>query len=1163
MRVQWRCAALGLLLLAAALPGPLLAQGFQGQLTAIIEDEQGAAVPGASVTVRNEKTGDTRTQVSQSAGTVVFPNLLVGTYTLTAELSGFKRYERRGIEVKSNQVVDVKARLAVGGVEETMTVIGGAELVKTTSSQLEGGTFSARQVTDLPVYDPGLTGDVTNFAVLVPGVGTQPGGMAGWGGVIGGNRPRNNSFVVDGLDNNEPDVTGPVATPIQDSVAEFQLITNQFSAEFGHSTAGQFVTATKSGTNELHGGIWEYNINRHLLSLDNLTRATAGPDFEKPRFDRNRFGGQLGGPIVKDKLFFYGAYEYQNLTQAGVSSTEILVPTASGLATLQALAANPATGISPISVGILRDHVPTAGTATDTALVFNRATGQFVPIALGPFSATTPNYNRVHVGQFNLDAHLGDHRLSGRGYYSRANSIQAGALPTDEFNSNVTNTTKRGTLSWVFIPRHNVINEFRAGYTDSVGDYPVDLPAAPGAGDVFANYALDDIGLEIGPQSNFPQTGTNSTLQIGNTTTWIRGGHTFKVGGEYRRVESASAFLPRARGEYRYESFDQFVRDQLPTGLALRGVGSEYFLGDRDAVYGFVQDTWRVTPRLTLDIGVRYEFTQVAKDSARQAENAISNVDIRSERNAAGQVIFDTLTPAHQALLLSQFPDGRTTFRQPGSDKNNFGPRVGFAWDIGGDGKSSLRGGFGIAHDVFFGNLPLLQLPPQAQVETGTDIACSLSPRPAWCNVPDPSASTVGFLAGGAIGAAIDPTTSTDRTAARGSTTAYVGDEVSPETYTWSLSYQRQLATDYVAEVRYIGTWSRKLPVQLRKNAGIPNPVPLPIFASQAEALSQSYSGAPTLAQHLAARTRLLGPYGFLGTVTAFDPVGESTYHGASVSLTRRFSNRFGFNVNYTLSRTEDNAENELFTSLVNPRRPDDFWDIDSNTGLSGLHKPHKVAASWQWEISKSKNKLVGGWVLSGAFIFETGQGLTVQSARDQNGDLDATGDRAWLNAANDNKLGTDTSFVCYAGGRTYISGTAAGCGGSSFVVGYVANDPSARWVRGREGAMRGVGLEKSRRGALLGPGPIHTLNLALYKKIDFGRMDLRLGVTCNNCTNTPSFALGSGSAFQSTAVASGAAGRAFVTPGTPQFLDETIFSGGLGSAPFQRIIQLEAKLSF
>jgi hypothetical protein len=1165
MKFSWLRAAAVLLLLVAGLPLPSGAQSFQGQITGIIADAQGAVVPGATATLKNEATGETRTQVSGKTGSVAFPNLLVGTYTLTVEAPGFKKQEQKGIQVRSNTNVDVNLKLSLGGIEETMTVVGGADLVTTTSSQLEGATFNARQITDLPVYDPGLSGDVTNFAVLAPGVGTQPGGMAGQGGVIGGNRPRSNSFVIDGLDNNEPDVTGAVAQPIMDAVEEFQLLTNQFAAEFGHSTAGQFITVTKSGTNDFHGGLWEYSINRHFNSLDNLTRATAAddPNFDKPRFDRNRTGAQLGGPLVKDKLFFYSAYEFRNLNQAATAGSEILVPTAAGLGTLTSLSTTAGSGISPVALGILRDHVPTAGAQTATVPVINRANGQTIQIPVGAFAANTPNFFREHTAHLNIDANASqNHRVGLRLYYYKASQIDAGALPTDEFNSNLSFKTKRGTLSWVWTPRPDVINEFRAGYTHITKDYPVDLPPAPGTADVFANYALNDLGLEVGPNSDYPQTGGNGTTQISENLSYVRGAHTFKLGGEFRAITSDSQFLPRARAEYQYESLDQFLHDEIPSVLALRGVGKPTFIGDRPAMYGFIQDTWKVSPRLTLDLGVRYEFTGTAKDNEAQNLNALANVDIRNDKNAAGQVIFNTLTPAHQQLLLETFPDGTVTFKKPGADTNNFGPRLGFAWDINGDGKSSLRGGFGVAYDVFFGNLALLQLPPQLQVESSTDIACTLTPRPGWCNTATPSTNTIGFLATGGLGPTIDPTASEDVSVARENTTAYLPyPETSPKTVTWALSYQREVAHNFSVEARYVGTHSSDLPMQRRRNAGIPDPVQLPIFASEQDALSRNYAGAPTLAAHLAARTRLLGPYDFLGSVTSFDPVASSQYHGGSISLTRRFSGGFGFNLNYTLSRTEDDTENELFTSVLNPRRPDDFWDVKSNRGLSGMHKAHKAAASWQWEPFHGKGAFLKGWLLNGAFIFESGQALTIQSARDQNGDFDATGDRAFFNANGNDKIGTDTNFVCFSGGRSFVAASAAACGGNANVVGYVAQDPNAGWVRGREGAQEGVGLVKSKRGAFIGPGPIRLLNLSLYKNISFSKYNVRFGVTCTNCTNTPSYALGTASGIGATDAAS--ANRAYATPGTPNFLDKSSFSGSMGSAPFQRIVQFEGKFSF
>ena len=652
-------APLALAALVIAVGAPLeWAQGFQGTITALVEDDQGAMIPGASVTLRNQDTGETRTQASTSSGLVVFPNLLVGRYTITVELTGFKKYERANINVKANQQIDVSARVQVGGLEEVVTVQAESDLVNVRSSQLEGGSFDSKIIRDIPIMQGGnLDGDPNNFAVLAPGVGTQPGGVTGSGGVIGGNRPRQNNFVVDGLDNNDPSVTGPMVPVIQDSVAEFTLLTNQFNAEFGHSTAGQFVSTLKSGSNDFHGGAWGYVINRYFNSLDNITRATAvdDPDFEKPRFDRQRVGAQVGGPIQKDKWFFYGAYEYRNFNLAGSPSGQILVPTAAGLGTLQALAALPGSGVSPLNVGILRDYVPTAGSAVTSVDVLNEGTGQLVPVEVGAFSATTPNYLREHLGYFSTDYQAGTHRFSGRFSYYRGRQISAGELPTPDFNAEPSQDTWRAGLSWVWTARPNVVNEFRAGYTNNENAWPVPgLPGGPPGLDVFGNYNIDELSLFIGPNSSYPQSGFDKLSQVSNTTTWIKGSHTFKFGAEFRRINSSSDFLPRARGENGWSTLDGFVRDTIPDAVTIRGVGHSVFDQSRNAVYGFVQDSWRISPRVTVDLGLRYEWTGIAKDSALQDLNNFASIfDVRTEVDADGNNIWNSLTPFHQQRILS------------------------------------------------------------------------------------------------------------------------------------------------------------------------------------------------------------------------------------------------------------------------------------------------------------------------------------------------------------------------------------------------------------------------------------------------------------------------------------------------------------------------------
>jgi hypothetical protein len=1105
----------------------LHAQRLDGTLRVTVTDKSGATIEDARVIVTNQATNVPKTATASSAGTYVFPDLTVGIYTVTVEKDGFRKAVVKDIQVESNQVAEANAMLEVGDVSATVEVEAGAELVKTESSEL-GATFAGKVVNDLPVNT--LGGDVKEFAVFAPGTTTQQGGVQGSGGSVGGLRPRFNGFSIDGVDDNRLDVNGPTQPVIQESVAEFTLLTNQFGAEYGHSAGGQFNIVTKSGTNDWHGSAWWYNRNRDLDAATNQEKtAFTGTGDVKNRFDYNREGGSIGGPIKRNRLFIYGAYEFQGEGLASQGAT-VTMPTASGMQQLQAL--NPDTAV----LAILKEF-PSAPTKSGTTLVDG------TPIDIGQYAGVAPNFSNQHDFTINADLNLGSHQIRSRVLYDRnrepfVNPIQ----PQAQFTGTQQTDARKVILTDSWSVNSHFINDLRLSYSRLNG--PLSVP--PSAFSNFPNVEIDEFGSNVGPNSLAPQAYAQNIYQLVDNLSYIRGKHTFKFGVEGRNYIAPTDVLPRARGEWDYATLNSFINDMVPDGGngALRGAGNGFVADNYSGVYAFAQDDWKITSRLTLNLGLRYEYTTVPRDEGLQALNAIS------DDPALGLV-----------------------FRKPKPDTNNIGPHVGFAWDPTGHGRWAVRGGAQVSYDVIPNNFPTNSLPPQLQTEQNPAITCSLAGAPAWCG------TGTGFLAGGGLlQVNVPPTTQAD---ARAATSSLIPDIVDPKIFTWSLGVQHQILRDSSFEIRYVGTRSLDLPVQTRLNQasafnpqtpGVAPLAPLPTYINASDIPASVPTPVDTVANFDAfcppaavqpvAPCRNLSSAGFFGSMTSFPPIGAGIYHAVSGDFIHRFTKGLYFRANYTFSKNIDNATNELFSSYVNPRRAQDGFDYANERGRSALDLPSKFAITWVYDLPAVHNDhafvraVANGWEWSGTYLAQSGQPVTPLSGTDANANGDVAGDRTILNPAGVGLTGSIVNPVCNdgAGGATRIAtATSATCADGN-IVGYVAANPTARFIQAGVGTVANVG-----RDTVSTPG-LNIWNMSVFKTnklTERASIQFRFQTydTFNHRNPSVGLATNNGALDQANNANPFNAGYIFVT--SPTFLNKFAFDGG------SRTMELGLRLTF
>ncbi|SPE26950.1 conserved hypothetical protein [Candidatus Sulfopaludibacter sp. SbA3] len=729
--------------------------------------------------------------------------------------------------------------------------------------------------------------------------------------------------------------------------------------------------------------LYEYLENRNLNAADNLSFINQNP--LHPRFDDNRFGGTLGGPIRKNKLFFFVDYEY-NPIGGSASGGLIYAPTAAGYSILAAMP-----GINQTNLGIMQKYLGVAPSAVSTASVGgsyplvgpgNESLGNqlagAVPIPIGQIGVNAPSFTNNENAVLSIDDNISEaDNVRFRFILNRSGAIDTNAsLPV--FYSTIPTNAYIATLSEFHTFSPTMTNEFRLGFNRLFTSDPVGNFAYPGL-DSFPNITLYELGgVNIGPDPNAPQFTVQNTYELTDNVSITHGNHTIRFGFDGYRLISPQSFTQRARGDYEYSYLSDFLFDYNPDYLAQRSLGNVTYYGNRYLAAGFANDAWKIHPNLTLNLGLRYEFVSVPFTEYTQTLNAISNVP------------------------------GLITFQKPQAQENAWMPRVGIAYSPGTSGRTSIRAGFGRNLDVLIDNFGLLTLPPQ---ETTTVDVTGLDQG--------------RFLASGGIA----PNTSggtLSQAAARAGTGGYVPNEIRPESYQWNIGVQHIFHENYTVESRYVGDHGLHLPVQIQLNR---QPVvnasnALPLFYSQPSqaTLNSLTNTLSALTNEYNASGNIIPAYlnaGFTGIITSYQPWGNSIYHGWANQVTRRFSNGLQFQLAYTLSHSIDDSTAEVFSTYLTPRRPQDSTDLAADRSSSALDHRQRLTAAALYQFMPFKTSdnwflknIVGNWEIAPIYTYQTGTLFDVQSGVDSNLNGDSAGDRVFVNPAGNATTGSGTTAL-------------------------------------------------------------------------------------------------------------------------------------------------------
>jgi len=920
----------------------LSAQVDRATLTGIVRDPSDAVIPQAQVTVTNIANGVIAKTTTNNEGTYLVMNLLPGEYLVQAEMTGFQRFEQTiALEIGARSRLDIS--LPVGAIGEMVTVAGVTPLLSTESAAI-GTVVNSDEMQKLPL----AIRNWDDLLAMVPGVQSdryteQAGGTSAGrtGGVsVHGNRSLQNNFLLDGVANNSfstnvQELTTQISRPSVDAISEFKVITSPYAAEYGWAPGASVVVNTKSGTNAIRGTAYDFFRNDSLDTINYFAKAANQP---KPTNKQNQFGGNLGGPVVRNRIFFFGDYEGTRIQQGVLRTGRVLTP-AEKSGTFASAIRDPLTGLPFANNTIPANRIDPVAAQIAALLPAPNTTG-------GNNFIRQPNVednsDRV-LGR--VDLHLSDNDTVFARYiwsdrFRYVPGFLGGILDGTSTSAWGRNYLKsNGAVGgWTKVLGSNLVNEARISWARGTNDGTQDpfgedgnaqigLKGIPPNPVVMGGVTGIDIAghIRIGSPNFMPKFQHTNQVQWIDTLSWVKGRHQVKFGADLMLPMSNEYFdVAPTRGnmsftaQYTGNAFADFMlgyvqRAQLTNVFVVtQQLHSQSFFG---------QDDWRVSDKLTVNLGMRYDYMTPAVEK----DNRMANFDPAG----AGTLVFASDGSIEDRALVNP-------------DRNNFAPRIGAVYKV--TDRTIVRGGYGIFYNQF--------------ERIGSEDQLALNP-PGLMNIDitapgSPSTTPVFFMRDGFPPNFLDPSNIVlNRLLIRTS------DRNNPRTMVQQLSggVEQQVGRDFVASVDLIGSTTDNLAVLRNLNQNLPG--------------TRDANGAL--------------PYPNFGNVQWREMVGEASYLGVDLSFEKRMSKGYSYRASYTVGEALDQAPEHLNASSG---RPQNGRDLDAWEGPSDFDIRHRLVANFIAELPFGEGKpfvqdgvaakILGGWMVTGIYSARSGRPITI-----------------------------------------------------------------------------------------------------------------------------------------------------------------------------------------